>query len=180
MPRKNLIRSEEFPYHVTSRCNNRDWFYIPLGETWKICNELLREGQKRFEVKIDAFVLMDNHYHMLIYTPKANLDKFMQFFNKNLGARIANKSGRINRVFGAPYKWNLILSQSYYMNVVRYIYQNPLRANICKKCQDYPFSDLRIQSEHLHKINWLNLVLGHEEVARTKNKLRQFVLDISP
>ena len=130
MPRKKLIRNSEHPYHITSRSNNKEWFFIPLEDVWRYSRETLLLGQKKFGVKVEAFVLMTNHYHMLISTPAANIDQFMQYFNKNLGKKISRHGGRINRIFGAPYKWSIIMSQSYYLNVLRYIYQNPMRAKL--------------------------------------------------
>lgn len=83
MPRAKLIRSDSAPYHITSRSNNREWFYIPTLDVWSYSRKLLREGALRFNVQVDAFVLMSNHYHLCIHTPEAGVDKFMQFFNKN-------------------------------------------------------------------------------------------------
>src|SRR5690606_29535334 len=120
MPRKKLIRTSEFPYHITSRSNNRDWFSIPLADIWSFCIELLNQGQIDFKIKVEAFVLMSNHYHLCIYTPEANIDQFMRFFNQNLGRKIAKQSGRINRIFGSPYKWTVITNQAYFNNVIRY------------------------------------------------------------
>ncbi|MCT4640802.1 MAG: transposase [Bacteriovoracaceae bacterium] len=176
MPRKKLIRTDSYPYHITSRSNNKEWFYIPTQEVWKICCSLIQEGQKKFNTKIDAFVLMNNHYHMLIYTPNANIDKFMQFFNKNLGQTISRKAKRINRIFGASYKWNIIESQSYYKNVLRYIYQNPLRANIVQKINDYPFTDFKTQKHHHNLEDWINIRLKEKDEHVTRKILRRKII----
>ncbi|HAZ12381.1 MAG: hypothetical protein A2X86_04005 [Bdellovibrionales bacterium GWA2_49_15] len=178
MPRKKLIRSSTNPYHVTARSNNREWFYIPSSEVWEITQNLLRRSEKHFDIKLEAFVLMSNHYHMLVHTPKANIDKFMHFFNKNLGQKISRKAGRINRIFGASYKWNLILSQSYYDSVLRYIYQNPMRANLVERCQDYPYCNLLSKNYDQEKIAWLNQRLSEREVERTIRKLRHPIIDV--
>ena len=177
MPRKNLIRTDCHPYHITSRSNNKEWFYIPIDEVWKFCQLLIVEGQKKYKVSVDAFVLMNNHYHMLIYTPEANIDKFMQFFNKNLAQNIARHAGRINRIFAANYKWTVIQSQDYYLNVVRYIYQNPIRANLVEKIEDYLYCDY-LQKYHHHEFSfWINQNISDVELESTKKKLRRFVID---
>jgi putative transposase len=176
MPRRKLIRTNEFPYHITSRSNNKEWFYIPAQDVWKYSNDLLCQGQQRFGIKVEAFVLMSNHYHLCLYTPKSNIDNFMQFFNKRLGERISRQAGRINRIFGAPYKWNLITDQKYYLNVIRYIYQNPLREGLCTRVELYPYSDLKFQSKHTNKLEWLNLRIGDREVIKTRKRLRKFIV----
>lgn len=142
MPRQKLIRTNEYPYHVTIRCNNKEWFDLPLEVVWSICLRAFRRAVKIHHVKLQAFVLMSNHYHMMIWTPDSNLDKFMFEFNRYLSFEIRDATGRINRIFGDRYKWTLIDSESYYNSVLRYIYQNPLKARVVEKCEDYPFSTL--------------------------------------
>ena len=177
MPRKKLIRCSEFPYHVTSRSNNKEWFYISISDVWGYCEELLEEGKQDFGVEVDAFVLMSNHYHMCLKTPRSNIDKFMRFFNKKLGERISRQAGRINRIFGAPYNWSLIMRENYYKNVIRYIYQNPLRAGIIERCELYPFSDLAGKNYCSEKIEWLNTSLSTYECERTAKNLRKFEIN---
>jgi putative transposase len=142
MPRKNLIRTADFPYHITSRSNNKEWFYVPIEDVWKYCIELLGSGSKKFNIKIYSFVLMANHYHLLLQTPDENIDKFMRFFNKGLSDRISRQASRINRIFGASYHWSLIKDDSYFINVYKYIYQNPLRAGLVSKCEKYRYTTL--------------------------------------
>lgn len=174
MPRKPLVRTSEFPYHITSRSNNRDWFCISIEDVWDYCRELLAQGEKEFGIKIEAFVLMSNHYHLCVYTPKANIDTFMRFFNQNLGRKIAKQSGRINRIFGAPYKWTVITSEAYFINVIRYVYQNPLRANLCQRCEDYPYSDLFRRKSDTDFLTWLNRPQCEFDTAKTRKNLKKF------
>ncbi len=180
MPRKQLVRSADYPYHITSRSNNREWFYIASSDVWLFAQKLLTEAKERFSVEVEAFVLMNNHYHLLIRTPNANVDQVMHFFNKNLGQAIARQAGRINRIFGASYKWNLIVSQSYFLNVKRYIYQNPIRAGLTARCEDYPYSDLsdKIKSGDVekHMLDWFNARVSEWEQERTKKKLRRYFI----
>jgi len=60
---------------------------------------LLNEAQVKFKVKLEAFVLMNNHLYF--HTPDANINFFMRFFNKKLGVKISRQVGRINRIFRA-------------------------------------------------------------------------------
>lgn len=143
MPRKNLIRTNLYPYHVTSRCHNKDWFQIPLPDVWRHSLSSLKESHEKFPVDLVSFVLMGNHYHMILKTPRSDLDMFMREFNRRLSLRIQKQSGVLNQVFGGRYKWCLINSNSYLMNCYRYVYQNPVRAGIVPFCEDYHFSTLR-------------------------------------
>ena len=142
MPRRNLIRTSTIPYHVTSRSNNREWFDLPGDEVWQIAWEVFRYAYSRFPVDLHSFVLMSNHYHMLLTTPNADIDLFMQAFNKRFSDLLRERTRYINRMFGGPYHWSLVEDQYYLANVYRYIYQNPKRAGIVEKCEDYPYSTL--------------------------------------
>lgn len=140
MPRKLLIRSDLHAYHVYSRSNNREQFYLPLPELWPLFLRQLERTKKKFPFEIYNFVLMNNHYHLLLRTPNRDLDKIMHDFNHKLSLEILRTSGRINKVFGGRYKWSLINSQIHLLTVFRYIYQNPLRKKLVDRVEDYPFS----------------------------------------
>lgn len=62
--------------------------------------------------------------------------------NSYISRDIRTYTGRINRIFGDRYRWQLITSDSYYQRVIRYIFQNPLRKGLVKKCEDYKYSTL--------------------------------------
>lgn len=52
-------------------------------------------------------------------------------------------------MFGTKYNWSLIKHHAYFKNVFRYIYQNPVRAKIVKRCEDYPFSTLHYTANNM-------------------------------
>lgn len=191
MPRKPLVRTSLYPYHVTSRANNKEWFELPLDQVWDICIKSMRAAYYKHPVDIISFVLMGNHYHLLVQTPHSNLDQFMYELNKNIAIDLKQRTGRINKIFGGRYKWCLISNMRYLANCYRYIYQNPLRANITKRCQDYPFSTLYYKSRGLHlgiplcdklgladqfKLCWLNQKIEESEEKAIRSALYRSVL----
>lgn len=194
MPRKPLIRSNTLPYHVTSRSHNKEWFQLPLPDMWQLIQESLREAMAVNPVEIISFVLMGNHYHMLVLTPQGNLDSFMYEFNKRLALRVQNRTGQINRVFGNRYKWCLIQSQQYLINCYKYVYQNPVRAKLVENCEDYPYSTLRALIKNVkfsvpihdkygfkdeYGLCWLNKKIDEdEEVALRKSLGRAVFVDL--
>ncbi|MNJ93290.1 Transposase IS200 like protein [compost metagenome] len=143
MPRKKFIRSSECHYHVNARCINKEWFAIPLDEVWGIFSDYLCFISHAFGVRIHSFVLMSNHFHLLISTPNANLDDAMEYLLREVSRHIGLKSNRINQVFGGPYHWTIIKNSVHYSHAYKYVYRNPVEAGICSKVQDYPFSTLR-------------------------------------
>ena len=142
MPRKNLIRSDTFPYHVTARTNNRESFPIPLKDVWEKLSDQCFEVSLLFGARIHAFVLMPNHVHLLLSTPREDLGIVMKYWMGS-GTRILNQlSGRSGHVFGGSYYWSLVKSPIYYGHALKYIYRNPVRAKICASVEDYSYSTL--------------------------------------
>ncbi len=142
MPRKNLIRTNLYYYHITTRSNHKDWFALPLEDLWEISKKSFLKAQKNNPADVSQFVLMGNHYHLLIKTPFKDIDRFMFWFNRTFSNYLREASGKENRMFGSSYKWSLVTDERYLFNVRRYIYQNPIRAGLCQKCKDYPYSTL--------------------------------------
>lgn len=142
MARQPLFRTNEFPYHVVARSNNQDWFQLEMSECWEIFVEEINSTMKSYEFETHAFLLMNNHYHWLLSTPKENLDEGMRYFGTQTSRKIARASGRINKIFGARYKPTLILEESHYENAFRYLHLNPIKAGICSSPNEYQWSTL--------------------------------------
>ena len=143
MPKKKLYRTDLYPYHIVSRANNKEFFPLPIEELWKEFNLYLTMVHIMYRVRIHAHVLMGNHYHLILTTPQQNLDLVMKYFNRSLALTINQKTGRINRVFGARYKWTVIRDVKYLERVFRYLYQNPVKAKLSKNVESYPYSSIR-------------------------------------
>lgn len=172
MARKQLFRTADFPYHVVNRSNNMEFFYLNLPELWNLSLELLSELILKFNVKIHAFVLMSNHYHLIASTPDLNLDEAILHFQREL-ARKANKiCGRTNHFFGGRYKWCLIQSEKHYWNALKYVFRNPVAVNLCHQVQDFPFSSLNCNlSKDTESPNWQLVDFFHD-------KSKEILLDL--
>lgn len=143
MARARTILTHEYPYHVYARVNHKYEYPIPLSEVWMIYLNELSKLKKELKFAVHAFVLMPNHFHMVVRTPDANLDQCMKVFMQNTTCKILGRAGRINRLYGGRYRWNLVQTEAYYACLIKYVYQNPLRANLCKNTNQYQFSTMR-------------------------------------
>ena len=143
MPRKQLLYTHEFPYHIVARSNNKEWFYLSQESCWKIFVQLLDEVGQRFFFKTHAFVLMRNHYHLVGSADERHpLYKVMEWFQRSATRRINTKARRINHLFGGPYRGSLIASESYYLQGIKYVYQNPVAAGLVTRVEEFPFSTI--------------------------------------
>lgn len=163
MPRKPTVRSNSHFYHVTARSNNRENFCLPLVEVWGVFLNQLRVLQTEFQIQIGAFVLMDNHFHLLMLTPKEDIDRVMYFLMKKVTLQIQKRSGRINKIFGGRYKGCLIENERYLMNVYKYIYRNPLVVGKVERAEAYEFSTLNVS--HNLQIKTVDLFYGSENLS---------------
>jgi putative transposase len=145
MPRKPKPRSNDFPYHLTARTNNRDAFHCPLDRVWRIMLEGCAEIKLLYESEIHALVLMPNHFHMLMTTPCAEIGVVMKRFMQSVTASINRFSNRTGRVFSGRYHGSLINSEVYFAHAYIYVLRNPVRAGLSSTVDEYPFSTLRFQ-----------------------------------
>lgn len=142
MPRSKTIRQSEFPYNIGSRCVNKEWFNLPLEEVWNIFSMHLYSAKFQFNLKIHSFVLMSNHFHMLVSTPDCNIDLAMKYLIRNVSLSISKESRRINQTFGGRYFRSVVISEHYFSHAYKYIYRNPVQAGLCRYVEDYPYSTL--------------------------------------
>lgn len=185
MTRPYFIKSKVHPYHVTARTLDKAFFPLPLAEVWDIFMIELRRLHQEHQLCIHAFVLMGNHFHLLCHTPQGNLDQIMRMFMRATSVKIRRRSRSLNPLWDGRYRWSLIETRSHYLQVYRYIYQNPLRAKIVSKVQSYPFTTLREvpfpihscvsisfgghEGEHI----WLNETIDKEAESLIKLGLRK-------
>ena len=142
MPRKRLFRTDSLPYHVTARSHNKDFFELPLDQMWDLLGTYLNFCTPAFGIRIHAFVMMSNHFHMLVSTPNSNLDEFMNYFMRESAKAVNRETGSMNQVYGGPYFRSVIKSYNHYVQVYRYVYRNPIEAGLNLQVERYPYSTL--------------------------------------
>src|SRR3990167_2337764 len=98
MPRPKLFKTELFPYHITGRSNNKDWFYLPLPEIWSLLTENLGIVSETYQLKIHSFVLMSNHFHLMATTPDSNLGDVMKYFMRESAKSVNRTANRTNHL----------------------------------------------------------------------------------
>ena len=195
MPRANRILQSDFPYHVTIRTVNKEAFRLDLRDLWKFISMRLHFCSFAFEIEIHAFVLMKNHYHMIVRTPNANLSGFMCYFNRELSKEINRATGRINQTFGNRYYASMVKDPRYYLTLYRYVYRNPVDATACHKVEDYEFSSLQyvlgkrkmefpifdypiVDGNWFKNLDWLNSSYKKEEREQIRQSLKRPIFDL--
>lgn len=144
MPRKPLVYTNDFPYHITARCNNKEWFFTEKEQVWEIFCNNLNILSHQHGLSVHAFVLMTNHYHMLASTTSNfQLGYIMNLLQKRVSESVNRTTGRINHVFGGTYKGSLITDEYYYGTALKYIFRNPVAARLAPSVENYYFSTIQ-------------------------------------
>ncbi len=142
MARPLRLEYEGAFYHVTSRGNERGKIFFSAADYQKFL-DYLSEAKKKYLVIIHGYVLMSNHYHLLIETPEANLNKVMHYLNGAYTSYINIKKRRSGHLFQGRYKAIVVDKDSYLGELSRYIHLNPVRAKIVKMPEEYDYSSYR-------------------------------------
>ena len=89
--------------------------------------ELLAELPERFGTRLHAWVLMDNHYHLLIETPEANLSRCLQWLGVSYSLWFNHRHGRSGHLFQGRFGSILVGDDRSWTEVARYVHLNPVR-----------------------------------------------------
>ncbi len=142
MGRTKAILQSEFPYHVSARCINKEWFNIPMKTVWEIMSTELMFLTFAYDVKIHSFVLMQNHFHLLVSTPSANISVAMWHFMGRTSKQLTRSGNRINQTYGGRYFRSVIQGDRYFRYAYKYVYRNPVKAGLADRPENYEFSTL--------------------------------------
>jgi putative transposase len=135
----------EFPgavYHVTSRGNEKRPIFKNNGDR-KAFLAFLAEAGKRFGWSITAWVLMTNHFHLVIQTPEPNLSRGMHWLNGSYAGWFNHEHKRCGHLFAGRFKAFLVEKEAYFTEVLRYVVLNPVRAGMVKSPEMYAWSSYR-------------------------------------
>jgi len=162
MSRAWRIEYEGAYYHLLSRGNEgRDIFMNAKDRI--VFLDTIGEMSERFEVEVYAYVLMDNHYHLLVRTRQANLKKAMHWFGTTYTQRYNRHHTRSGHLFQGRYKSIIVQNDSYLLQLSYYIHRNPLRAGMVNRLADYRWSSYRIYGYGKKAPDWLStdLILSY-------------------
>jgi len=130
-------------FHVTTRGNNRERVFYDDGDYEKF-KALLRKYREKHNFKLYAYSLMPNHVHLLIETTTtASISTIMHALNMSYAKYFNARHGRVGHVWQGRFHSSIIDSENYFLEVMRYMDLNPVRAGMCEKPDQYEWSSHR-------------------------------------
>ena len=140
MARLARVSVPGYPYHVIQRGNNRQRIFASDGDRVVMC-DLLSENAARFGVAIHAYVLMDNHFHLLLTPSTADgLPRMMQAVGRKYVRHFNDAQKRSGTLWEGRYKSALVQTERYLVACMVYLDLNPVRAGLVSRPQDYSWS----------------------------------------
>lgn len=144
MPRQARVAVGEVIYHVINRANGRARMFHS-DKDYQHFEALLQEGVELTGMRLLAYCIMPNHWHLVLY-PRQNTDlsEFMRWVTTThvRQRRVATKSIGHGHLYQGTYKSFPIETNMYLTALIRYVEQNPLRANLVQRAEDWQWSSL--------------------------------------
>jgi REP element-mobilizing transposase RayT len=169
----------EFPgalYHITARGNARQDIFLVKNDRLLFFDRLAREiDQQRW--LCHAYCLMNNHYHLVIETPEANLVRGMTRLNGTYTQAFNRRHGRVGHVLQGRYESIVVDKDSYLLELARYVVLNPVRAGLVKEPAAWMWSSYRATVGEVVPPNWLTTDWLLEQFAALKSVARRAYQD---
>jgi len=113
--------------------------------------ERLQSSLVIYGVRLYCYVLMNNHFHLVVETPKANLSEFMRHFNVSYTAFYNRRHRRVGHLYQGRFKAVLVEADSYLLELSRYVHLNPVRVGAMAH------EDPRVRLRYLGRYPWSSL-----------------------
>lgn len=174
MGRSWRIEFEGAYYHILSRGNEKREIAADDVDRRRML-DTIGEAAERFDLDIFAYVLMPNHYHLLLRTQKANLSRAMQWFGTTYTQRYNRRHTRSGHLFQGRFKSILVESDAYLLRLSLYIHRNPVRAGLVERLADFPWSSYRAYAYGKSAPDWLDtdLILSQIPEANPRKTYRE-------
>jgi putative transposase len=137
--RSHRIQFPGIIYHIFTRGNEKMNIY-KHDQDRKFFMKLVSIAKRKYGFTLYAYVLMSNHYHLLLKPDEALLSRIMQYINGQYGRMFNWKNNRVGHLFEKRYTNIAVEDSDYLFDVVRYIHLNPVRKRIIKSPEEYVWS----------------------------------------
>jgi len=147
MARQPRIDLEGYVYHIINRASGR----VPIFKTDKdyfLFEKVLEEAVEKYNMRVLAYCIMPNHFHLALYPRQdGDVQKFTGWLTKTHTQRwhVAHDTVGHGHLYQGRYKSFIVNTDEYYLILMKYIEQNPLRAGLVKRSKDWKWGSLHIR-----------------------------------
>jgi putative transposase len=165
-------------YHVATRATGPSELFRDADDRVRFLR-ILEYVVRKYGWLLHAYCLMVTHYHLVLTTPEPNIARGMQLLNSVYARAFNERHGRVGHLVAARYSATMIETEGHAFEVSRYLPLNPVRAELCVKPEDYPWSSyaatigLRKRPAFLDDA-WILAQFG-DDLSTARQTLRDFV-----
>lgn len=141
-------------WHITARGNEQRTTFTDDVDRIRFL-ELLERTVQRFGLRLFAYVLMSNHYHLLVERGQSTLSESMHWLNGTYAGWFNRRHDRTGHLFQGRFGGFLIDREAYFQEVLRYVVLNPVRAGMVRDPGDYRWSSYRATAGQCDAPEWL-------------------------
>ena len=179
MARRPRLQFPGAVYHVMSRGNRKGPIFEDDNDRHRFF-DIVGQAAWRYDTRFYAACLMDNHYHLVLDTPRGNLSDTMQHINGVFTQASNRRHRRTGHLFEARYRSYVIQREGYLLRASRYVVRNPQRAGVTKDAASWPWSTYRATAgleeapRWLH-LDWLPWAFNVDSLAEAQRKYCAYV-----
>lgn len=155
MARPLRIQFPEAIYHVTSRGHERSPIVSDAADRDRWQATLARTVD-RFRWRLFAYALLDNHFHLFVQTPEANLAEGMHHLNVAYAGYYNARHQRVGHLFQGRYKGVLVEDEGYWLELSRYVHLNPVRAGAVDRPEAWSWSSYVGYHRPAKRVAWVD------------------------
>ena len=172
-------------YHVTCRGNERKAIFRDDIDR-SLFLDKLNSSRQIYGAEIHCYVLMNNHFHLVVETPKGNLSEFMRHFNISYTAAFNRRHSRVGHLYQGRYKAILIDKDSYLLELSRYVHVNPVRVRShqaasvgeqIRYLESYRWSSLSGYLQSQKRQSWVNYEAVLSYVGGSRRRYGEFLAE---
>ena len=180
MSRPLRLEYEGAIWHVTSRGNERREIFRDRNDRSTFL-EILSTTVELARWRLHAYVLMSNHYHLLIETPQRTLSRGVKRLNEWWARHFNWRHDRVGHLFQGRFTGILVERETHLLELVRYVVLNPVRCGAVEHAFDYEWSNYRATAGLTPRPEWLEvdwtLAQFHPDRRIAVDMYREFVAD---
>ena len=131
-----------YPHHITQRGNRRMKTFFS-DEDYRAYLDLLSESREETRVSVWAYCLMPNHVHLVVVPDhQDSLARLFRYVHRHYSRRINFRENWKGHLWQERFH-SFVMDERYLFAAVRYTEQNPVRAGLCQRPEDWPWSSAR-------------------------------------